>query len=230
MSCLRSVLQQRGLRIANFEQFDRAALVRRAEPTYLEQTLAGHRRRELQRLGRGLEREAGGPVEVRDRSADATAVEDFIRLEESGWKGRERTALASNQSHAQFFRDLCSSFREAGRLQLYELSAGGRTVAFKCNLLAGSVVFCFKIAFNEEYARFSPGVQLEVAMAGLFHERTELTSMDSCAEPGNQMINRLWPDRRTITSVLVTADRPLGRAANYGVSTAAAVRRRVRSV
>ena len=50
-------------------------------------------------------------------------------------------------------------FRAAGRLQLLALTAGERTAALKCNLLAGDEVFCFKIAYDEAYARFSPGVQ-----------------------------------------------------------------------
>jgi hypothetical protein len=27
--------------------------------------------------------------------------------------------------------------------------------------------------------------------------------MDSCADPNNVMINRLWPDRRTLTSLVL---------------------------
>ena len=32
----------------------------------------------------------------------------------------------------------------------------------KCNVLSGDAVFCFKIAHDETFARFSPGVQLEL--------------------------------------------------------------------
>ena len=86
---------------------------------------------------------------------------------------------------------------ELGRLQLLDLSVDGRTVAMKCNLIAGDVIYCFKIAFDEEYAAYSPGLLLERRTVDVFHTETEAAAMDSCADPHNAMINRLWPDRRS---------------------------------
>jgi CelD/BcsL family acetyltransferase involved in cellulose biosynthesis len=219
--------RMRTLPTVRFEHFERAALHRRESSTYLEETLQGHRRRELQRLRRALERDFG-EVALQDRSVEPEAVEDFLRLEAGGWKGRQGTALAAHTEHAQFFRDVADRFRRAGRLQVLELSTGEQTVAMKCNLLAGETVFCFKIAYDDRFGRYSPGVQLEREMVDVFHDRGELMSMDSCADPDNEMINRLWPDRRAITSVLV-GDRGIrGRCSSSGIALAAAARRRLR--
>ena len=44
-------------------------------------------------------------------------------------------------------------------------------VAMKCNFLSGAGSFAFKIAFDEAFARFSPGVQLEIDNVQAFHEQ-----------------------------------------------------------
>ena len=85
----------------------------------------------------------------------------------------------------------------------------GRPVAMKCNFLAGRGSFAFKIAFDEDYAHFSPGMLLEIENIRRLHATADIGWMDSCAVPDHFMINRLWPDRRIIQTVLVsTGKRP----------------------
>ena len=99
---------------------------------------------------------------------------------------------------------------------MLELRAGGRLVAMKCNLLAPPGAFAFKIAFDEEFSRFSPGVQLELENIEFFH-RGELEWMDSCADPNNAMINRLWGERRQLQSVLYAPRGTVGAVMMAGV-------------
>lgn len=207
---------QAELRPASYRDgFERALLVRRADANYLDD-MRPHHRRELRRARRGLEREAGGPVEVLDRSGSTEAVEDFLSLEASGWKGRAGTAFASADGQASILHRACEAFAASGRLQLLAMTAGGRPVAMKCNFLAGDGVFCFKIAFDESFAKFSPGVQLEVENVDRFHQGSAAW-MDSCADPDNDMINRLWPDRRRLDTVLLTAEGAFGWASRRSV-------------
>ena len=155
------------------------------------------------------------------------AYEDFMRLEAEGWKGRDGTALASNPGHASFFRTVCGSYARSGRLQLLDLSAAGSTVAMKCNLLAGDVVFCFKIAYDERYATYSPGLQLERRTIDTFHARTSAIAMDSSQTRHNDMINRLWPDRRSLATMLLPSEGALGWVSARSARAAVAVHRRV---
>jgi CelD/BcsL family acetyltransferase involved in cellulose biosynthesis len=107
------------------------------------------------------------------------------------------------------------------------LSGGGVDVAWKVNFVAGDCVFCFKIAYAEQWARFSPGVQLELDFVEIFHG-TSSTWSDSCAAPDNEMINRLWPDRRSLATLLVPTGGVRGAASRQSARTAIAVRRRIR--
>ncbi len=102
-----------------------------------------------------------------------------------------------------------SSTRCAKRLRLVAgsncsaLQVGDRTIAMKCNILADPGIFYFKIAYDENYAKFSPGIRLETEMFTLFHERAEASWVDSCAAPRNEMNNRLLPDRRSFVTLTV---------------------------
>jgi len=164
---------------------------------------------------------------TREVSSDPVASERFLALERAGWKGRAGTAFASSPRHAEFFRTVCERFADAGRLELLAFEAGDRTLAMKCNLLAGEAVFCFKIAFDEEFARFSPGLQLELDNVERFHEGSAAW-MDSCAAPDHPMINRLWPDRRRIQTVLLPSPGAVGRVSRCGARMARAWRTRER--
>jgi hypothetical protein len=223
---LETVMRRRPRPALQVAGYERAALVRRSENDYLEETLRPHHRRELRRLGRRLSEEMGAPLELHDRSDDPEAVEAFLAVEAAGWKGRGETAFASRGSHAQLFRELCDAFRSQGRLQLLALMAGDRPAALKCNLIAGGEAFAFKIAYDETLSRFSPGVQLEERMVQVFHDDMSAGLLDSCADPDNSMINRLWPDRRPLVSWAIPAAGAAGWASARGVEAALQVHNR----
>jgi hypothetical protein len=175
-----------------WEHFERPARIG-AEPGH--QGGSGHT---LNRLRRRLEEHLDAELEVVDRGGDASAVERFLTLEASGWKGRQGTALLGRSDHASYFRAMASGFAAEGRLQVLALEASGRTVAMKCNVVAGSTVFYLKTAFDESLSAFSPGAVLE---------RAALTcvdgDIDSCTDADNELLFRMLPHRRTITTPLV---------------------------
>jgi CelD/BcsL family acetyltransferase involved in cellulose biosynthesis len=212
--CLRTAADQRvtarlleagarhGLQVLHASTFRRAALVRDADGNYLDGQRS-HRRREQARLRRRLSETLGAELVAVDRAGEDAAIERFIELEAAGWKGRAGTAFACNAAHAELFRELCRTYAAEGRLQLLSLEAGDRAVAMKCNVSSGDELFCFKIAHDESLATYSPGVMLELDNMAIFHSERSERVMDSCADHDNQMINRLWPDRRRIVNLIL---------------------------
>ncbi|MEA2347530.1 MAG: hypothetical protein QOG62_1317 [Thermoleophilaceae bacterium] len=182
---------------------ERALLNRRPEPADYVTGKRAHHRRELARLGRRLAQDLG-EIRVVDRRGEPGATADFMALELAGWKGQAGTAMASTAAGSRFFEEICRRFAERQCLQMLALYAGDSLVAMKCNLIAGEGIFCFKIAHDERLSRYSPGVQLELANIEIFHQGTAAW-MDSCAQPGNKMINSLWPDRRAIATLATPA-------------------------
>jgi CelD/BcsL family acetyltransferase involved in cellulose biosynthesis len=207
-------------RPVELEVFERPALHRRELAERLDSGLSAHHRRELARKLRRLEAELGA-VGLIDRSGDPAAYREFLALEHSGWKGANGTALACDSSHAAFFMELCERFAAAGQLQLLSLqSEQGVVVAMMCNLLLSGVAFGFKIAFDERLARFSPGMQLQLAYIELFRAGG-WSWTDSCTERDNGAINRLWPGRRVLRDA-VAVPRELAAAPLYAKWRAAA--------
>jgi len=210
-----------------WDQFERAALERRPTDDYIETAATGKRRGEVRRRARALAAELGGEVTVVDRAGDPTAVEEFLTLEAAGWKGERGTALATS-SASGFMSEMCRAFAMEGRLQLLALEAGGHTAAMQCNLIAGNSVFGFKKTYDESLARFGPGVQLVVEAASAFHARTDLMHADSCAEPDSETVNRFWPGRRRLATLLVPGEGAVGSAARAEAALAANARQRIR--
>ncbi len=157
------------------------------------------------RLRRRLEREIGASLRVVERS-DAAGLEAFLQLEASGWKGRQGTALASNPKHAQLLRRWCATLEEERRLQVLFLEAGDRPLAAQVNVFGGDELFGFKVAYDERFARRSPGVLLELEARELWCTSGRGTFVDSCAAEHNNVVNRVFPGRRTLGTLLL----PLG--------------------
>ncbi len=211
-----------------FEEISRATIVRRPRNDYLDGKVKGKHRREFRRLSKALEEELGGPLDLVDRAGDPAAVKDFLALEASGWKGRTGTALASDTDHADFFCEMTARMAARGALDLTFLEGGGRIAAARCSLVSGDGSFCFKVAFDEELKRFSPGRELELRLIDRFHDSGRLQWMDSCADPGNQLFNRLWPDRRKLRTVAYRSRGPLGASVPPALRAVAALRNRRR--
>ena len=201
-------LHRRGWSSFQRELFTRA-LLRRASSAeqYLELALAGRRRKELRRLRARLEEQGRLTVEQLQPHQDwRPGVKAFVALEARSWKGGEGVALGSHPTHLRFFEQLAEAAHARGRLELLALELDGRPVAMKLNLQSAAGSWAVKIAFDPDFARFSPGVLLEVENINRQHEQGAPGVMDSCADPSRFMINHLWTERLAMQSLWVATD------------------------
>jgi hypothetical protein len=178
-------------------------------------------------LRRGLERHLAADLKVVERAGDEAAVERFLAMEASGWKGQAGTAMACIPGRAQFFREMCAGFAADNRLRMLCYEAGGVTLAMKCDIAAGDGLFCVKKTYDENFARFSPGVLLEIEGLGVFHD-SDASWMDSCTHNTSDPLFRLWPDTATFTNMLVTLDGAVGWLAMHASPAVLALLRRLR--
>ena len=133
-------------------------------------------------------------------------LDEIVRLERAGWKGRDGTALGCMPSHERFFREAARGARDAGCLAMARLRLDGRSIAMKLDFIARHRAFAFRIAFDESFAQYSPGVLLELDdIEGSFAAGHDM--VDSCAKPDHPMINHLWQDRRTIEHLVISSNR-----------------------
>jgi len=182
-----------------------------AAESYLRSAISGLALKEVRRKEKRL-RERGRLAwrELEPGEDAAPWLRDFLELEASGWKGRGRSALACSEAEREFFVSAATAAHDLGQLMLLGLFLDDRPLALKCNFLAGAGGFAFKIAFDEAYRAFSPGFLLEIENVRRLHRRPEIRWMDSCADAQHAMINRLWPGRRTMATVLFATGRAPG--------------------
>jgi CelD/BcsL family acetyltransferase involved in cellulose biosynthesis len=171
---------------------------------YLDQALGGKRRKELRRQRKRLAETAPLVTStVTERSGMATALGDFLALEAAGWKGRAGTAARTDEAIRSFMENAISGLARDGQARIDRLCAGERPIAALVTLRSGSTAWCWKIAYDEAFGRFSPGVQLLLDVTqGLLDDRS-VTCADSCATAGHPMIDHIWRERLGLADRLV---------------------------
>jgi CelD/BcsL family acetyltransferase involved in cellulose biosynthesis len=199
-------------------QSARAMLCSELNPTaYYEAHVRQKKRKEIRRLRSRLDEL--GAVAFSDLASDGpvdTWIADFLALEASGWKGREGSALDGDPATKRFFEDAVSGAHRSGKLDMLRLTLDGKPIAMLVNFLTPPGAFAFKIAFDENCARFSPGVLIKIENLRML-DRTDIDWTDSCAVEDHPMINSLWAERREIVRVTV----PLAGARRMAVFNAA---------
>jgi CelD/BcsL family acetyltransferase involved in cellulose biosynthesis len=184
---------------------------RRDADAYVGAAISGRHAKELRRKHRRLAEQ--GRLEYRELKVGEDLqpwLEQFLELEARGWKGTVGGALACNARGRTFFATAVAEAHRRGRLMALGLYLDDRPLALKCNFLAADGSFAFKIAFDEAYAAWSPGLLLEFENIRRLHDRPEVRWMDSCAHARHALINRIWLDRRTVQTLAFGTGRAPG--------------------
>lgn len=173
-----------------------------AYATWFEQNFERKRRKEYRRLQARLG-EAGRFEALEFREGDpASWVAEFLTLEAAGWKGKRGTALRANADAVLMLHDAARGLEAAGKLRFWKLALDGKPIAMMYAIADGREAWLGKIAYDENWARFSPGVLLILhATEQMFAEG--ITQADSCAIPDHPMINQLWRDRLHVADVMI---------------------------
>lgn len=224
-----------GLPFELSDPYDRPILLRagaRATGSAWPDVLGTKRLREARRRAQRLEAALGNAPRCVDRTDDPVAVDELIEMEAAGWKGKAGTALRSRPHLEVGFRDLCRRWRDAGGLSLLTLEAGGVPIASQCAVRSGEGIFVFRIAYDETFARYGPGVLLGLASGEHFEQQSDARFVDSCSSPSNPFYKDFFPERlplRTVTTALGSPGRVLLAASPHLQAlarTARAARRR----
>lgn len=191
---------QQGRRLKFDWQWQRAVLGRNQAPC----EHSGKLRRRIEGLERKLEREHG-PLSLeltRDPARIAGLVEAFVALEGSGWKGKEGSALASDQATRRFFSEVANTAARHGTFEIGVLRSGANIVAMSTQLIAGATVHGFKSAYDEAFAAHAPGLLLLCRLTRHWQAHGGLL-VDSCTKPGQEPVSKLWPARRDLADCRV---------------------------
>jgi len=205
MRAIVECLAQDGLRPHVLQSHRRACLdATRDADELLRDALGGKKLKELRRQRHRLAEHGAISFSVaRSREGIASAIETFLKLEASGWKGRRGTALAQVEGDAAFIRRASVALSDTGQCEILTLASGETPVAAGIVLRHGNRAFFFKLGVDERFAKFSPGVQLTLELTRHLCADPAITSADSTAGPDHPMINPIWRGRLAIGDVLI---------------------------
>jgi CelD/BcsL family acetyltransferase involved in cellulose biosynthesis len=204
---LDAILRRAQMPATAFGCHQRAQLVPAAERSqYLETAMSRHQRKELRRQWRRLaESGAIAIIIASEPSAIDRALEDFFRLEAQGWKGKAGTAAAADEKVQRFVRNALFRLAAEQKVSINRLLVDGRAIAATIALRSGRSAWFWKVAYDESFARFSPGVMLSVELTGDLLDDPNVLRADSCATADHPMIDHLWRERLALSNRLIGA-------------------------
>jgi CelD/BcsL family acetyltransferase involved in cellulose biosynthesis len=199
-------LARKGISVSRFDPHQRAML-RPAADSHPLASISGGRLKELRRQRRRLG-ELGALAHRRVARGPETgaAIAAYLALEARGWKGRTGGAARSHAAICEFLRSTVLALAAEGKAQIDLLDLDSKPVAVAITLFSGDHAWFWKIAYNEDYARFSPGVQLALDLTEELGRNPGISLVDSCAVAGHPMIDHLWEGRLAIADWMM----PLG--------------------
>jgi CelD/BcsL family acetyltransferase involved in cellulose biosynthesis len=205
MRTLGEVLREQDLRPRLLQSRLRACLdATRDAEELLRGALGAKKLKELRRQRHRLDETGTARFDVARTPAEvAAALETFLRLEASGWKGKRGTALIQDDGDAAFIRRAAPALAETGQCEIVTLRTGATPVAAGIVLRNQDRAFFFKLGIDERYAKYSPGVQLTLDLTRHLCADHAIATADSTAGADHPMINPIWRGRFAIGDVLI---------------------------
>lgn len=110
------------------------------------------------KLERKLLHDMGMRFEVLDgRTGLPELLDECLAVEQSGWKGRDGTAIRDDPADTLFYTTLAYEAALAGALRIAVLRHEGRIVAFEYGVVGGDRAFLLKVGYDERFDDLSIG-------------------------------------------------------------------------
>ncbi len=209
-TALAAVLMRREMADASFGRHRRALLVPGDQRAgYIEQAIGAKKRKELRRQRNRL-------ADLGTLKIDAAlhgelvgdALADFLDIEARGWKGRAGTAAAGHAGIRRFIESAVHGLAAEDKVRVDRLRLDRKAIAAVITLRSGDTAWTWKIAYDESFARASPGVQLMLDVTEALLAEPAIAQVNSCATADHPMIDRLWRERLPVSDRLIALREP----------------------
>jgi CelD/BcsL family acetyltransferase involved in cellulose biosynthesis len=131
------------------------------------------------------------------------ALEEFLQLESAGWKGERGSALASSPGLRDFSRRMVQGMAIQGLADVQALRLDGNPVAMMILLRSGPEAFTWRMAYDEAFALYSPGILLLNHISEGLLADTSITATDSGNHDDKGIQAERWPDRHEMLDILI---------------------------
>ncbi|KQV73341.1 GNAT family N-acetyltransferase [Rhizobium sp. Root1220] len=171
---------------------------------YLRHAISSSHMREMRRQWRLLEEQGTVVYGVARQARDVHArFEEFLALEAGGWKGKKRSALVTDRYHTAFAREAISNLAAVDAVRVHTIDFDGKAIAATVVLMMGGEAYTWKTAYDEAYARFSPGKLLMGELTEWHLDDANIVRSDSCAAPNHPIMNRFWREREDMGTLVI---------------------------
>jgi CelD/BcsL family acetyltransferase involved in cellulose biosynthesis len=219
-SALRTAAIGRNLSVLTVNKIERPILKTGQEPDdYFRAAMSAHHLRGYRRMLRRLR--AHGDVtlnEFREPADVRRRTEEFLALEARGWKGRERSAMSIDRYRAAFAREALYMLAERDMCRIHTLDLNGKAIASLIVLREGSTAYTWKTAYDEAFAKWSPGSILMLDVTSKLLDDPNIERADSLAVPDHPIMSRMWKERETMVSLVIGLTPASDRAARQAAS------------
>ena len=130
-------------------------------------------------------------------------IKAFLELEAQGWKGKCGTAIENDPRLVKGLEQGLLGLHRSGNVRFWLMQLDGKPIAAMFALIDGEEATLGKIAHDEAWSKYSPGVQIILEATEALFAEPGLKLADSNAIPDHPMINRIWRDRITCVDVVL---------------------------
>lgn len=124
-------------------------------------------------------------------------LDEYCKLESAGWKRQLKGDIYSSENLTHYYQALQAANHPMTSISFQGIFLAQQALAISFRIISNGYAYDLKTSYNQEYRHLYPGVVLELknlqALAGL-----NIKFLDSCTSPDNQVINRIWPDKRQL--------------------------------
>ncbi len=215
--CFGAVARERQQLLDDMDTWERALLNSKlSADDYLQVNQGNRRLKKYRRLRQRLSEQ--GDLEVQTLLPGQTQqldcwMREFFQLESSGWKGLSKTALACKENERLFAEESMRYAAMRGQLMMLKMTLDDKVIAMHLSLLSATHgAFAFKGAYDERYAKYSPGVLLDLENIYVTLDNLQKISWtDSCATENHPVLNQLWAERKRMVNLHVSTGHVLSK-------------------
>jgi CelD/BcsL family acetyltransferase involved in cellulose biosynthesis len=222
----RQVADQTGCRLVVFDRDVAPYVEATMSREEYEHSLGSSKRHQLRRKRRRLADSGELNYEVFERPDGLEdRLEQFLRLESSGWKARSGTAIRLRADTRRFYSDAADWAAQSNLLRLSFLSLDHRPVVGWFLIGDEAHQYSLKTGYDEEFSRYSPGMLLALEEIG---DALEGGRTFEFGEGMNRMKETLGNAERTFLRVGLYPRTVRGTLARWAAQGNRAVYRRAR--
>lgn len=183
---------------------ERAVLLPDTPENYMKNAFSKKRARELRRQFNKLGELGELQLEKVDNFWEVMIrFEEFLLLETQSWKGRRGTSIHVLKRTAAFARQAVANLVTGKNCRIYSIRLDGKVMSSMIVFKSRGKFYLWKIAFAEEYARYSVGKQLAVFVSRDLLAEENFEGADSLATSDNNLMNQIWFDRMKLCNLTI---------------------------